>query len=83
MAPSLLQRTFTACPSTSLPGCSPIPVLHQGRPAGQATLLDAYANTRVKRTRATNRPDETTDPAPEPDPSPLKLRTLRDPESDS
>ena len=67
----------------SLPRACPIPVLHQGRPAGQATLLDAYANTRVKRTRATNRPDETTDPAPEPDPSPLKLRSLRDPESDS
>ncbi len=53
----------------------PVPVLHDGRPAGQATLLDAYANTRVKRAR----PDETEHPAPEPAPSPLQLRDLRKP----
>ena len=56
----------------------PIPVLHAGQPAGQATLLDAYANTRVKRTRSTDRPDETEHPAPEPTPSPLQLRALRE-----
>ena len=60
-----------------MPRSRPIPVLHDGRPAGQATLLDAYANTRVQRTRATNRPDQAVDPAPAPSPSPLHLRKLR------
>ncbi len=63
----------------SVPRSRPIPVLHAGRQAGQATLLDAYANTRVKRTRATNRPDQAVDPAPAPQPSPLRLRALRAP----
>ncbi len=60
----------------------PVPVLHDGRPAGQASLLDAYANTRVKRSRLTDRPDETEHPAPEPPPSPLHLRDLRKPRKD-
>ena len=61
----------------AVPRARPIPVLHNGRPAGQATLLDAYANTRVRRTRADNRPDQAVDPAPAPAPSPLQLRALR------
>ena len=65
----------------SVPRSRPIPVLHAGLPAGHATLLDAYANTRVKRTRATNRPDQPVDPAPAPPPSPLHLHKLR-PEND-
>ena len=60
-----------------------MPVLHAGRASGEATLLDAYANTRVKRTRMTNRPDQAVDPAPEPPPSPLSLSQLRNRTQDS
>ena len=69
----------------SLPRQRPIPVLHAGRPAGQATLLDAYANTRVRRTRASERPAQPDRPAPHPPKSPLQLRDLRarpEPEND-
>ena len=58
----------------------PVPVLHDGRPAGQASLLDAYANTRVKRARPSDRADETE--RPEPAPAPLQLRDLRKPRQD-
>ena len=61
----------------SLPRERPIPVLHDGRPAGEATLLDAYANTRVRRTRASERPAQPEQPAPDPPKSPLQLRNLR------
>ena len=60
----------------------PVPVLHDGRPAGRATLLDAYANTRVKRARPSDRAAETEHSAPEPTPSPLQLRDLRKPRQD-
>ena len=67
----------------SAPRSRPMPVLHAGRASGEATLLDACANTRVKRTRMTNRPDQAVDPAPEPPPSPLSLSQLRNRTQDS
>ena len=61
----------------SAPRSRPIPVLHDGRAAGTATLLDTYANTRVKRARTPHGPDRARDAAPEPPPSPIRLRDLR------
>ncbi len=56
---------------TAPPG-RPLAVWHNGQPAGQATVLDAYANTTVRRDRPSSR--LTTDtPAPEPTPSRLAL----------
>ena len=63
----------------SAPRSRSIPVVHDGRAAGTATLLDTYANTRVKRTRTPHGPDQAHDPAPEPPPSPIRLRDLRQP----
>ena len=57
------------------PPTRPLGVVHQGKPAGLATRLDAYANTAVKRANATGEL-EAHDPAPEPPPSPLSLRNL-------
>lgn len=76
---ALVGETVVLLHDPAAPRARPIPVLHAGRAAGQATLLDAYANTRVRRTRATDRPDETEHPAPEPTPAPLQLRALRAP----
>ena len=54
-----------------------IDVVHDGKPAGKATPLDAYANTAVRRTYPA-REIEADDPAPEPPPSPLAMRKLKD-----
>ena len=62
------------------PPARPLKVRHRDRDAGDATILDAYANTAVKR----HRPSwsaQPADPAPEPPPSPLALRRLNE-ESD-
>lgn len=76
---ALVGENITLLHDPSLPRARPIPVLHNGRPAGQASLLDAYANTRVRRTRASDRPAEPDQPAPNPPRSPLQLRDLRAP----
>ncbi|MGD8958089.1 MAG: DDE-type integrase/transposase/recombinase [Chromatiaceae bacterium] len=56
----------------SAPPGRPLAVWHHGKPAGQATILDAYANTTVRRDRPSSQ--LTTDkPAPEPAPSRLSL----------
>ena len=55
----------------------PLQVLHDGKPAGEATVLDAYANTAVRRARPSSR-IETDDPAPEPPPSPIAMRDLEE-----
>ena len=55
----------------------PLAVVHDGKPAGQATVLDAYANTAVRRARPSSQV-ETDNPPPEPPPSPLALRKLKD-----
>ncbi len=74
---ALVGETIVLLHDPNLPRQRPIPVLHDGRPAGEATLLDAYANTRVRRTRASERPAQPEQPAPEPPKSPLQLRNLR------
>lgn len=56
----------------AVPRTRPLAVVHQGRPAGLATPLDAYANTTVRRDRPSWRL-ETDAPAPEPPPSRLTL----------
>ena len=59
------------------PPSRPIDVVHDGKPAGQATRLDAYANTAVRRTYPAKE-IEADDPPPEPPPSPLAMRNLKD-----
>ena len=59
------------------PPSRPLQVRHGGQPAGQATVLDAYANTAVRRARSASRSD-TDNPAPEPPPSPIAMRKLKD-----
>ena len=58
------------------PPSRPIEVVCDANRAGTATRLDAYANTRVKRHRTSQLHCDT--PAPEPDPSPLSLRNLKE-----
>ena len=55
----------------------PIEVVHDGKGAGLATRLDAYANTAVKRDRPSWRLQCDT-PPDEPSPSPLSMRNLKD-----
>ena len=52
-------------------------VVHDAKPAGLATRLDAYANTSVKR-GVYSKQIEPGDSAPEPPPSPLSLRKLKE-----
>ena len=82
---SLVGHNVILLQDPAAPRQRAIPVRHQGRDAGFATLLDAYANTRVKRSGLV-RPAGT---APEPPPSPLELHQLdrrpkrtRDPQED-
>ena len=63
------------------PPARPLDVVHDGKPAGKATPLDAYANTAVRRTYPAKE-IEADDPAPEPPPSPLAMRKLRDKKED-
>ena len=63
------------------PPSRPLDVVHDGKPAGKATALDAYANTAVRRTYPA-REIEADDPAPEPPPSPLAMRNLKDKKED-
>ena len=59
------------------PPARPLDVVHDAKPAGKATRLDAYANTAVKRIHHTKQL-ATDDPAPEPPPSPLAMRNLKE-----
>ena len=59
------------------PPTRPLDVVHDGKHAGKATRLDAYANTAVKRGHH-SRQVEADDPAPEPPPSPLAMRKLKE-----
>ena len=59
------------------PPSRPLEVVHDAKPAGTATRLDAYANTRVKRHRPSGQL-HCSAPAREPDPSPLSLRHLKE-----
>jgi transposase InsO family protein len=76
----LVGATVTLRYDPAVPPTRPIAVVHQGRPVGQATPLNAYANTTVRR----HRPSwhlETDTPAPEPPPSRLTLGAF--PEEDA
>lgn len=68
----LVGATVTLRYDPAVPPTRPLAVVHQGQPAGQATPLDAYANTTVRRDRPSWRL-ETDTPAPEPPPSRLTL----------
>ena len=70
------QRVFLRY-DPEAPPTRPLDVVHDGKPAGKATRLDAYANTAVKRGYP-SRQIEADDPAPEPPPSPLAMRKLKE-----
>ena len=74
---ALVGQTVTLRHDPAAPPSRPIQVVHDGRPAGQATRLDAYANAAVRRDHATKQ-IEPGDPAPEPPPSPLAMRDLKE-----
>jgi transposase InsO family protein len=59
----------------AVPPTRPLVVVHHGQAAGQATPLDAYANTLVRRDRPSGRLQPETR-APEPPPSRLRLRAF-------
>ena len=59
------------------PPSRPIEVVHHGKGAGQASRLDAYANTAVRRDRPSGQIQCDTPPS-QPPPSPLTMRNLKD-----
>ena len=73
----LVGQTVVLRYDPAAPPNRPLQVVHDGKPAGQATVLDAYANTAVRRVRPSWQ-IQTDDPAPEPPPSPIALRKLKD-----
>ena len=73
----LVGETVTLRYDPDAPPARPIEVVHDGKGAGQATRLDAYANTRVKRHRPSWQLHCDTPPS-EPDPSPLAMRHLKE-----
>ena len=73
--PLLVGQTVTVRYDPAVPPTRPLQVLHHGADAGQATILDAYANASVKRARPSRHIEPDT-PAAQPPPSPLALRDL-------
>ena len=73
----LVGETVTLRYDPDAPPSRPIEVVHDGKCAGLATRLDAYANTRVKRHRPSSQLQCDT-PAREPNPSPLAMRHLKE-----
>ena len=73
--PLLVGQTVTVRYDPAVPPTRPLQVLHNGADAGQATILDAYANASVKRARPSRHIEPDT-PAAQPPPSPLALRDL-------
>ena len=71
----LVGHTVTLRYDPHAPPSRPLAVVHDGRPAGTATVLDAYANTAVKRDRPSWQLQCDT-PPPQPPPSPLTLHKL-------
>ena len=63
---ALVGEKVTLLQDPAAPPERALDVLHQGQAAGQATLLDAYANTRVRRASARRRAAA----PPPPDPAP-------------
>jgi transposase InsO family protein len=76
----LVGETVTLRYDPAAPVGRTLAVVHQGQAAGQATPLDAYANTRVRRDRPSGRLEPETR-APEPPPS--RLRLNRPPKSEN
>ena len=76
----LVGQTVTLRYDPHAPPSPPIEVVHHAKPAGTATRLDAYPNTRVKRHRPSwpLRCDTAPD---EPSPSPLAMRNLNEKKS--
>jgi len=74
---TLIGHTVTVRYDPGAPPARALQVVHEGRPAGLATPLDAYANTAVKRDRPSER-IEPGDPAPEPPRSRLSIRQLNE-----
>ena len=77
----LVGEKITLRYDPAAPPSRPLDVVHDGKPAGKATPLDAYANTAVRRTYPA-REIEAEDPAPEPPPSPLAMHKLKDKKED-
>ena len=73
----LVGQTVTLRYDPDAPPSRPIEVVHHGKGAGQATRLDAYANTAVKRDRPSWQLQCDTPPS-QPSPSPLTMRNLED-----
>ena len=71
----LVGRTVVLRHDPAAPPGRPLQVVLDGEPAGEATVLDAYANTAVRRVRPSSH-IETEDPAPEPPPSRIAMRDL-------
>ncbi len=71
----LIGQTVTVRYDPAAPPTRALQLVHEGRPAGLATPLDAYANTAVKRERRCGRiePGE-----PQPPRSPLSIRRLKE-----
>ena len=73
----LVGHTVTLRYDPEAPPSRPLEVVHNGKCAGMATRLDAYANTAVKRHRPSWQLTCDTSP-PEPSPSPLAMRKLKE-----
>lgn len=71
----LMGQTVILRYDPTAPVGRPLAVWHNGQSAGQATILDAYANTTVRRDRPSFQL-RTDTPAPEPAPSRLSLGAL-------
>ena len=70
----LVGHTVVLRHDPAAPPNRPLQVVHDGHPAGQATVLDAYANTAVRRARPSWQ-IHTDDPAPEPPPASIPACT--------
>jgi transposase InsO family protein len=77
----LVGETVTLRYDPAAPPTRPLAVVHQGQAAGQATPLDTYANTAVRRDRTSWRLVTDTR-TPEPPPSRLTLRGFAKKEND-
>ena len=73
----LVGQTVTLRYDPDAPPSRPIEVVHDAKPAGTATRLDAYANTAVKRDRPSWQLHCDTPPS-QPSPSPLAMRHLKE-----
>ncbi len=73
----LVGQSVTLRYDPEAPPSRPLEVVHDAKPAGTATRLDAYANTAVKRHRPSWQLQCATAPD-EPSPSPLTMRNLKE-----